>query len=61
MSCTISRENGLQTIGKDQRSDGLTYKLLGVFIHRNTKHSMRIMGSEDGLNNYFGEGDTRIN
>ena len=46
---------------KDQRSDGLTYKLLVVFIQRNTKHSMRIVDSEDGLNNYLGEGNTRIN
>ena len=37
---------------KDQRSDGLTYKLLGVFIHRRFKHSTRILGSEEGLNNY---------
>ena len=37
---------------KDQRSDGLTYKLLGVFIHRRLKQAMRILGSEDGLNNY---------
>ena len=37
---------------KNQRSDGLTYNLLGVYIHRNIKHAKRIMGSEGGLNNY---------
>ena len=26
--------------------------LLGVFIHRRFKHSTRILGSEEGLNNY---------
>ena len=41
---------------KDQRSDGLTYKLLGVEVHRNIKQAKRILGSEDGLNNYYGEG-----
>ena len=40
---------------------GLIYKLLGVFIHRDIKHSKRIMGNEDGLNNYEEEGYTRIN
>ena len=37
---------------KDQRSDWLTYKLMGVFIYRRLKQAKRILGSEDRLN-YF--------
>ena len=36
----------------DQRSDGLTNRLLGVYIHRKLKQARRIMGKEGGLNNY---------
>ena len=44
VSCTISQQTGLQKSApnKDQRSDGLTYKLLGVFIHRSLKQATRI-------------------
>ena len=60
VSCTISIDctklNRLaywkSAQNKDQHSDRLTYKLLGVYIHRNIKQAKRIMGSEDGLNNY---------
>ena len=45
----------------DQRSDGLTNKLAEVYIHRDIKHTKRIMGIEDGLNNYKEGGYRRVN
>ena len=45
---------------KVQLSDGYTYQQLGVYIHGNLKHTKRIMGVADGLNNYYEEGYTRI-
>ena len=62
VSCTISQYTGLHksTQNKDQRSDGLTDGQTGVYIHWDIKHTKRIMGCEEGLNNYYGEGHTRI-
>ena len=37
---------------KDQRSDGMTDGQTGVFIHWDIKHTKRIMGCEEGLNNH---------
>ena len=46
---------------KDQRSDGLTDGQTGVLIHWDIKHTKRIMGCEEGLNNHKREYHTFIN
>ena len=54
VSCTISQQTGLQKSAqnKDQRSDSQTDVPTGVFIQWEIKHTKRIMGCEEGLNNY---------
>ena len=61
MSCTISLAYTKLAQNKDQCSDSLTDGQTGVYIHWDIKHTKRIMGCEEGLNNHKRECQMGIN